>query len=117
MEEVYLKKQEPLDNWLTRVQVSADLPDQKGKVVAIHMPEVTETKYGNRGFTQVVIEGKDGSVVNVRLFLPAQFPMVHPKSNLAKIMRYYGCKVLNELIGKEVEVVSVGEGLWKIKAE
>jgi len=118
MEEVYPKKPDSsLDNWLTHVTLSGELPDGKGTVVAINTPEVTETKFGRRGFTQVEVQGKDGSIVNVRLFLPQQFPMIHPKSNLAKIMRRYGCKTLNELIGKEVEVIAVGDALWKIKAE
>ena len=118
MEEVYPKvKDKNLDNWLTHVTLSGELPDGKGTVVSINMPEVTETRFGRRGFTQVEVQGKDGSLVNIRLFLPAQFPMVHPKSNLAKIMRRYGCNTLQELIGKEVKVEAVGDSMWKIKTD
>jgi len=108
---------EDLNAWMDEIKTPQALPGGKGKVVAIHTPEVTETKFGNRGVMQVVIEGSDGSTINVKVFLPAQFPLVHPKSNLAKIMAQYGCKQLRDLLGKEVEVVEVGNMLWKIKAD
>ncbi len=107
-----------ISGWMDDVKVGgADLPDCKGKVVAIQPPVDIETKFGKRKKCQIVIEGSDASVVNVSLFLPEQFPMVHPKSNLAKILQHYGCTGLRELIGKEVEVVSVGDMLWKFKFE
>ena len=63
------------------------------------------------------VTGSDNSVINLGLFLPQNFPAIHPKSNIAKIMAYNGCKELRELIGKEVEVEEVGEMMWKLKGE
>ena len=123
MEEVYpkdktLRIQQPgLNDWMEHVRVSgADLPNDKGKIVSIHTPTPKETKFGNRMVSQIVIEGSDGSTVSVNLFLPQQFPLVHPESNLAKIMRAYGCVELKQLIGKEVGVIAQAPGIWKIKA-
>ena len=78
--------EENINAWMDEVTAPQALPQGKGIVQAIHPPEVVETKFGKRGVTQVVINGSDGSTINVKLFLPQQFPMIHPKSNLAKIM-------------------------------
>ncbi len=108
-----------ISNWMNDVKVSTSqaLPGGKGKIVAIHEPQPIDTKFGKRMTMQVVINGSDGSTINTRLFLPQQFPMIHPKSNLGKIMAQNGCKELKELLGKEVEVVQVGDMLWNIKTE
>lgn len=104
-----------VDDWMNNVVVNAALPEGKGTVTAIHPPTSKETRFGTRKVSSVVINGKDGSTINVQLYLPAQFPMVHPKSNLAKILKLYGCTGLKDLIGKEVDVASVAEGIWVIK--
>lgn len=91
------------------------LPDSKGIVSAIQSPVSVTTKFGNKQVSQVVIQGSDGSTINCRLFLPDQFPQIHPKSSIGKILAKYGCKSLTELIGKEVEVVEVGDMMWNIK--
>ena len=109
------KESENMDAWMDNVVVNAALPEGKGTVSAIHPPINKETRFGTRKVSSVVINGKDGSTINVQLYLPAQFPMVHPKSNLAKILKTYGCVGLKELIGKEVAVASVAEGIWVIK--
>lgn len=93
------------------------LPGGKGKVTAIQPPHEVETKFGNRKAIYVIIEGSDGSVINVKVFLPQNYPKIHPKSNLARIMDAYGCEKLQDLIGKEVVVEEVGDMLWKIKIE
>ena len=110
---------EDISAWMDNVQVqtSQALPEGKGKSVAVHQHEQMETKFGKRWTMHIVIEGSDSSIINTKLFLPQQFPMIHPKSNLGKIMAYTGCKELRELIGKEVEVEEVGDMLWKRKAE
>ena len=111
--------EENINAWMTDFKVSTAqaLPGGKGKIKAIHKPEIVETRFGKRGVCQIVIDGSDGSTINVKLFLPEQFPMVHPKSNLGKIMAKYGCKELKDLLQKEVEVDQVGDMLWKIKVD
>ena len=109
--------EEDLDSWMDDAKGQSALPGGKGIVAAIHPPVPIVTKFGNRKACQVVINGKDGSTINTRLFLPEQFPMLSPKCNLAKILKYYGCTGFRDLIGKEVEVEEVGEMLWNIKFE
>ena len=109
--------EEDINKWMDDAKPPQPLPGGKGVIGAIHPPIDVETKHGNRKVCQVVINGKDGNTINVRLFLPEQFPLLHPKSNLAKILARYGCVSLRELIGKEVDVVEVGEMLWNIKVE
>ena len=122
MKDIYAKEPEvekpkDLDAWMNDVQLgAAALPDGKGVVGAIHPPVTVDTRFGMRKKSQVVINGSDGSTINIQLFLPQNFPMVHEKSNLAKILKYYGCTGLKDLIGKEVEVVKQGE-FWKLKEQ
>ena len=109
---------EDLNAWMGDITTGImTLPGNKGKVTAIQPPHPVDTKFGTRKAVYVIIEGSDGSIINVSVFLPQNFPLVHPKSNLAKIMAYYGCEKLEELLGKEVEVEKVGDMLWKIKIE
>ena len=98
---------EDINKWMDEAKPPQALPGGKGVVGAIHPPLDIDTKHGK----------SDGNTINVRLFLPEQFPLLHPKSNLAKILARYGCVSLRELIGKEVDVVEVGEMLWNIKVE
>ena len=106
------------DTWMDGVGVITDtLPGSKGIVVSMQPPEIVETRFGTRKTTLVEIKGADDSIIQCKMFLPQQFPMIHPKSSLAKIMQHYGCKQLKELIGKEVDVERVGDMLWKIKVE
>lgn len=109
--------EENLDNWMDEVRAQGPLPGGKGVIAAIHPPVDVETKFGKRKVCQVVINGSDGNTINTRLFLPEQFPMLSPKSNLAKLMNYYDCVKFSDLIGKEVEVVEVGDMMWNIKFE
>ena len=109
---------ENIKDWMDEVKVNASaLPDGKGIVAAIYEPEDQATKYGDKKIIQIVINGSDGSTVHTKLFLPPQFPELHPKCNLSKILKHYGCKTLKELIGKEVKVVKVGDMMWKILGE
>jgi len=108
---------EDMNKWMDNIKAPSDLPGGKGMVTAIHPPQPITTKFGERKACQVVINGSDGSVINTKLFLPQAFPLLHPKSNLAKILKYYGCMELRDLIGKEVVVEKVGDMLWNIKAE
>lgn len=110
--------EEDLNNWMNDIDTAvAALPGGKGIVSAIQPPHTVETKFGVRKALYVVIQGSDNSTISVKVFLPEAYPKVHPKSNLAKIMAYYGCEKLQELLGKEVKVSEVGEGLWKIDSE
>lgn len=104
-----------LDLWMDDISSPKPLPENKGIVQVVHKPVEVETKFGKRKKMSIVINGADGTTVYVNLFLPETFPMVHPKSNLAKILAKYGCKSLRELVGKEVEVVETGEYMWNIK--
>lgn len=104
-----------MNDWMTDAGLPKALPKNKGIVSAIHAPKEVTTKFGIRKKSQVVIQGSDGSTINVGLFLPQGFPYISPKSNLGKIMALHGCTKLQELIGKEVEVVEVGEMLWNLK--
>jgi hypothetical protein len=112
-----IKDEAGLNDWLDDVKANEALPNGKGIVTAILHPEVQKTKFGDRKTVQIVIEGADKSVIHTNLFLPPNFPALHPKSSLAKIMKKYGCKTMHELLGKTVEVISVGEMFWKIKEE
>ena len=116
MTETMTDKQEDVSDWLN-AEVHAGLPENKGTVSAIQPPIDVETKFGLRKKCTIIVNGSDGSTINIGLFLPQAFPLVHPKSNLAKILAENGCKSLKELIGKEVEVVQVGDMIWKLKQE
>jgi len=111
------EQQKEVGDWAKGVKVNTGLPGGKGTVKAIHEPKPIKTKFGDRFASQIVIDGTDGSTINVQLFLPQQFPLVHPKSGLARIMKHYGCIELLDLLGKEVEVLEVGDMLWKIKVD
>ncbi len=107
-----------LNDWMKGIKVTASgLPDSKGIVVAIYEPQGVKTRFGDKKAMQVVINGKDGSTVHSKLFVPEKFPAINPKSGLAKLLKHYGCNELIELIGKEVEVEQIGDFLWKIKDE
>ena len=106
-----------LDDWMDNITMNTGLPDAKGTILSIRAPVNVKTKFGDRLQTAFVIQGSDKSQIAVSMFLPAGFPNVHPKSNLAKIMAQNGCTGLRELIGKEVELLEHGEGMWKIKVE
>ena len=106
------------DGWMKGVTAIVDsVLDGKGIVKEMHSPTIIETKFGKRKVSRVDIEVQDKRQITVSLFLPPQFSMVHPKSGLAKLMAYYKCVELEDLIGKEVELVSVGDMMWKIKVE
>lgn len=110
---------ENMNAWMDgfKVSTSQALPSGKGIIAEIHEPKQIETKFGKRNKVQFVINGSDGSTIHVGMFLPQQFPMVHPKSNLGKIMALHSCKGLKDLLGKEVEVIETGDMMWKIKVE
>ncbi len=111
-------EREESDSWMQGLGIISDeLPESRGTVVKMKEPASIETRFGMRKMMQVEVKGSDDSVASVQVFLPQQFPMIHPKSNLAKIMYYYGCKELQELLGKEVELIRVGQSMWKIKCE
>ena len=110
-------KEGDLDKWMDEVRAQAPLPGGKGVISVIHPPLDIETKFGKRKVCQVIINGKDGNTINTRLFLPEQFPVLSPKCNLSKILNYYKCDSFKDLIGKEVEVVEVGDMMWNIKFE
>ena len=112
-----LNDNKPLDGWMDNVSTPQALPGGKGTIATIQAPVEVETRFGKRYKCQVVIDGSDGSTINVGLFLPMQFPILHPKSTLAKILHRYSCNNLRELIGKEVEVIEVGDMLWKIRSD
>ena len=111
--------EENLNEWMDDVRSQQALPGGKGVIGAIHPPKPTKTEFGDRKVCQVIINGKDGNTINVRLFLPEQFPILSPNSNLAKILAYYKCNSFKDLIGKEVEVEEVKgkEMMWNIKFE
>ena len=106
-----------INGWMDEIVGAKALPNGRGVVSAIQPPVDVETKFGTRKKVSVIINGSDGSTINVGLFLPQNFPSVHPKSNLAKLMNTYECGTLKELIGKEVLVDEHGEGMWKIRVE
>lgn len=106
-----------MNDWMDQIQGTGSLPEGKGTVTAINPPEEVDTKFGKRKKIQIVLKGTDESVISLGLFLPQNFPQVHPKSNLAKVMKVYGCAKLQDLIGKEVQVQEVSEGIFKIKSE
>ena len=108
---------ENIADWTDEVRFNLPLLNGKGIITAIQQPKPKETKFGMRKLITFVIEDTAHSQINVTMFLPPQFPAVHPKSNLGKMMRKYGCNAIKQLIGKEVEVVEVDDMMWKIKVE
>lgn len=108
-------EQTKVDSWMDGAKVYSGLPGGKGVVGSIHPPLPVETKFGKKYKCQVVINGSDGNTINVGLFLPDQFPLLHPKSNISLILEKYGCNELRELVGKEVEVEESGDMMWKIR--
>ena len=108
---------EDIKNWMDDVKLNLPLVGGKGVITAIQQPAVAKTKFGDRKYIVFLIEDAEHSQINTAVFLPPNFPAVHPKSTFAKIMRKYGCKRVNELIGKEVEVEEVGDMIWKIKVD
>lgn len=110
-------EQQDVNAWMDEIKGSKALPNGRGKVVTIQPPVDIETKFGTRKKLSVIIEGSDGSSINVGLFLPEAYPNIHPKSNLAKLLKTYECNTLKDLIGKEVLVDEHGEGMWKIRIE
>lgn len=112
-----LIKYDKSESWMEGVSVINDaLLNDKGVVKELQEPVEVETKFGMRKATTAIIEGEDGVSIQIRLFLPPQFPMLHIKSTMAKILRQYDCEGLDDLIGKEVEVIQVNER-WQIKVQ
>ena len=108
---------EKLDGWLDNVKAPIKLSELKGKVNKIMEPQEVQTKeWGKRKIIEFIIEGKEGEVI-VTEFLPRQFPIISPTSNLGKIMTKYECLCLRDLIGKEVELVEGKQERLKIKKE
>lgn len=114
----FAKEAEQKDmDWLDSVKAPIELAELKGTVTRILQPREVETKdYGKRKLIELVIQGKEGEVIASE-FLPDQFPLLTPNSNLGKILKKYSCGSLRELIGKEVELVIASQGNLKIKKE
>lgn len=111
-----MDEQKDMD-WLDNVKAPVELSEKKGSVKRIMQPREVQTKdYGKRKIIEIIIEGKEGEVIATE-FLPAQFPLLTPNSNLGKIMKKYGCKNLKELIGKEVELTEGTQNNLKIKKD
>ena len=106
-----------INEWMNNIEITTmqGLPNDRGVISAIHEPEPIKTKFGDRFKCNVVLNGSDGSTITVGLFLPEQFPQVHSKSNIGKLLAKYGCGEFKDLVGKEVEIESQGEGMWKLK--
>ena len=117
MKETIYNEEEDMNQWMNEVRMNQALPKGEGIVKTIQAPIKVTTKFGDRYSCQIVIEGTDGSTINVKTFMPEQYPSLHPKSNMAKILKKYGCSQFSELLGKVVQVEEQSEGMWKIKAE
>jgi len=103
-----------INDWMQGAKLNQALPEGKGVVAAIHPPKEVETRHGKTKRSQIVINGSDGSTIHVNLFLPKGFPFISSKSTLGKILAYYDCNEIVELIGKTVEVEQDGD-FWNIK--
>ena len=103
------------DSWLDEAKLQTGLQGNKGKIVGFGTPVLRQTKFGARKFVPVVIEGTDGKQISVGIALPPQFPQVHPKSTLGKLMAMHAAVSMRALIGKEVNLEQVGDTMWKIK--
>ena len=107
-----------MNDWMDEIQGSKALANGRGVVSAIQAPVDVETSFGKRKKISFIINDKEGSTINVGFFLPAAFPMAHPKSNLGKLMSTYNVTNLKDLIGKEVLVDEANTpGMWKIRVE
>ena len=93
---------------------------EKGVVKEILKPEKVETRFGVSYRIPIVVQlGKDKeTVVSVLVREKTlQRGIVHPRSNLYKLLKKYGCKKLKDLIGKEVELYIDSRGFYRISLE
>lgn len=111
-----MEDQKDLD-WMDNVKAPVEVEATKGVVQEIREPRIVETKdYGKRKIIELTVACPEGSVI-VSEFLPSQFPILTPSSNLGKVLKKYKCKSLRNLIGMEVEVVKGKQDAMRLKKD
>lgn len=68
------------------------------------------TKYGPR--TRLVIENDAG--ISINTLINESKKDLHPNSNLYRILARAGVKSLDELVGKNIELLMTKDGFWRI---
>ena len=88
----------------------------RGKVVSIAEEREVVTKFGN--FIRFVLNVQvGGSVVPISLLVSKKVietQLIHPRSNLYRLLTKYGCKKLRDIVGKEVEVTVDARGFYRL---
>jgi len=88
----------------------------KGKVISFGDVEEIKTQFGN-GLRITVNVEVNKQVYPVSLVTSGKVldrQIIHPRSNLFKILNKYNCKKLTDLIGKEVELELNAKGFYRI---
>jgi len=87
-----------------------------GKVISIGEPVEIETKFGSTFRVPLRIKINDVEV-EVGVFVRTgtlERKQHHPRSNVYKLLTSYGCRSLNELIGKTVSLRIDSRGFYRI---
>jgi biotin synthase-related radical SAM superfamily protein len=88
----------------------------KGKVISIGDTEVVKTQFGDslRIIVNVEINKQVYPVSLVTSGKVLDRQIIHPRSNLYKILSKYNCKKITDLVGKEVELELNAKGFYRI---
>jgi len=87
----------------------------KGEIVGIDEPEVIETRFGKSVRIPFRIKVNDSEIVVSQLVREESLKkkLLHPRSNLYKLLARYGAKKVKDLIGKKVELRMDSRGFYR----
>ena len=95
-----------------------EIPEKnvKGKVISIAGIDEVKTRYGDniRITLNVEVGGFVHKVSLITTKKTLERQVIHPRSNLYKILTKYGCKKIRDLVGKEVELELTNRGFYRI---
>jgi hypothetical protein len=83
-------------------------------VTSIGEPKEQQTRFGTRLYAPMLLE-YEGKNITINLWLPKKTKIIHPKSNLYKILKRYGCTKLTELVGKQIQLYLDQNGFWRVQ--
>ena len=87
----------------------------KGEIVGIDEPETIETRFGKSVRIPFRIKVNDSEIVVSQLVREESLKkkLLHPRSNLYKLLARYGAKKVKDLIGKKVELRMDSRGFYR----
>jgi len=87
----------------------------KGKIVRIEEPQKVDTRFGTSYRIPFVVKVNDAEITVSVLVRETSIKrkVLHPRSNLFKLMQRYGAKKLTDLVGKEVELRVDTRGFYR----